>query len=135
MQTSLLILATGLTALIISTVIFCRKSACLRHWVRASGLVVELIPKTKDDGDRRIVVFSPRVSFCLASGESVEFVSSYSSRPAIAEVGQTVRVLYDPANPQAAMIDSFLFRHMVEFLLLSVGLALLMAFAYERYAA
>ena len=135
MQTSLFMLATGLTALVASTVIFYRKLARLRHWVRASGLVVELIPKAKDDGDRRIVVFSPRVSFCLASGESVEFVSAHSSTPAIAEVGQTVRVLYDPANPQEALIDSFLFRHMVEILLLSVGLVFLVIFVYERYAA
>jgi hypothetical protein len=134
MLTSILLLAVGLVALIAGMALFVVRLSRYRLWLRVSGLVVELIPKTKNDGDRRIVVYSPRVSFRVASGESVEFVSAYSSKPAVAAAGETVRVLYDPAAPQKAEIDSFLFRHMVELLLVSSGLVLVLIFVYERFA-
>lgn len=135
MFTNLFMLVGGIAALVAAAVIFRRKTERFRHWLSASGIVTELIPQWREQSrGGRTEVFSPRISFRTASGESVEFISSESSKPAIAAVGQTLRVRYDPANPQEAMIDSLLSRHMAEILLLTTGLSLVTIFIYERFA-
>ena len=45
--------------------------------------------------------------FVTPAGEAVEFTGSVGSSPAAFEVGEAVAVLYDPADPQDARIDSF----------------------------
>ena len=71
----------------------------------------------------------------MCSSDLVEFLSTYASRPAVAAVGETVQVLYDPVKPETAMIDTFLSRHMAELFFVLVGVAFIALFAYERYAA
>ena len=138
MLTNLIMLGGGLAALGVALVIFCRNRKRYRHWLSASGLVVELISEIREESGSeggRIEVFKPRVTFCTALGETVEFLSTYASRPAVAAVGETVQVLYDPVKPETAMIDTFLSRHMAELFFVGVGVAFIALFAYERYAA
>jgi hypothetical protein len=51
-------------------------------------------------------IYCPTVEFTTASGERVQFQSSFGTMPASHKVGQTVKVLYDPHKPDAAEIDS-----------------------------
>lgn len=49
-------------------------------------------------------VYCPVVKFRTATGEDVEFTSSVGSRPARHRAGQSVAVLYDPADPAGAQL-------------------------------
>jgi hypothetical protein len=70
----------------------------------AEGVVIDLILSRDSDGDD---TYYPRVRFATPTGESVEFTGSVGSTPAAFDVGEAVAVLYDPADPQDARIDSF----------------------------
>jgi hypothetical protein len=72
--------------------------------VSADGRVIDLIAERGSDGD---TMYYPRVRFMTAAGEPVEFTGSVGSSPAAFDVGEAVVVLYDPADPGGARIDSF----------------------------
>lgn len=64
----------------------------------SGGEVVELV----NDG-----AFYPVVRFVTPRGQTLLFRSGAGSSPPAYEVGARVRVMYDPARPEAAKIDSF----------------------------
>ncbi len=70
----------------------------------ATGIVVGLQKQVINPGTSGI--YCPTVEFTTASGETVQFQSSFGSMPASHKVGQAVKVLYDPHKPDAAEIDS-----------------------------
>ena len=70
----------------------------------ASGTVVELDRRTSNNGD---YTYAPVVEFSTPDGKDFRFVSSASSSPPAFARGEVVRVLYTPANPAEARIDSF----------------------------
>ena len=72
--------------------------------VSADGRVIDLIAERDSDGDD---MYYPRVRFVTAAGEPVEFTGSVGSSPAAFDIGEAVAVLYDPADPGDARIDSF----------------------------
>lgn len=72
--------------------------------VRADGEVTDLYENRDSDGD---ITYRPRVRFRTREGDSVEFTSSVGSHPAAFGVGETVAVIYNPASPDDARIDSF----------------------------
>jgi hypothetical protein len=49
----------------------------------------------------------PVLSFTTLAGQHIETRSEVGKSSASGEVGQPVRVLYDPANPSAAEVDNF----------------------------
>lgn len=51
--------------------------------------------------------YFPVLSFQTLAGQQIETRSSVGSSNASAQVGQPVRVLYDPANPSDAEADTF----------------------------
>lgn len=74
--------------------------------VAADGAVIALEERwDSDDGD---YTYYPRVAFETEDHRQVEFTSDTGSRPASFDVGERVRVLFDPARPEAARIESFL---------------------------
>ena len=72
--------------------------------VRADGKVIDLYESRDSDGDS---TYRPHVRFTTREGEIVEFTSSTGSNPAAFNVGEPVVVIYDPASPRSARIDSF----------------------------
>jgi hypothetical protein len=70
---------------------------------RADGVVIDLIVSRDSDSE----TYHPRVRFTTAKGQSLEFTSSVGSRPPGFDIGEHVTVLYDPADPEDASIDSF----------------------------
>ena len=68
--------------------------------VEASGVVVDLQENYDSDGS----TYTPVVQFQTSSGQSIEFVSSYSSSPPAYDVGEHVTVVYPPDNPAEAII-------------------------------
>jgi len=71
---------------------------------KADGTVIDLLGERDSDGD---MIYYPRVRYVTRSGNPVEFMGSVGSRPAAFDVGEPVAVLYDPAEPEEAHIDSF----------------------------
>src|SRR5262249_20309924 len=70
---------------------------------RADGTVIDLITEPHEDD-----TYYPRVRFTTLTGEPLEFTSKFGTHPAAFGIGETVTVLYDPANPTVARIGSFL---------------------------
>jgi hypothetical protein len=60
----------------------------------------------------------PVVAFYGPSGDEVHFESAFGSRPRVFSEGDHVNVLYDPANPADAHIDSALIEASGEFIFL-----------------
>jgi hypothetical protein len=77
--------------------------AWLRRSVEAPGSVIEMVRvRDRETGD---VSFAPLVRFQTRDGKSIEFQSSFRSNPPAYTVGQTVTVLYDPDDPNAAAVS------------------------------
>ncbi|MCS7350851.1 MAG: DUF3592 domain-containing protein [Anaerolineae bacterium] len=73
--------------------------------VEARGTVVRLVPQQTSEGN---TLFYAEVEFTTGEGEVVRFRDSTGANPPAYRVGDTVRVLYDPRAPQAAVIDSWM---------------------------
>ncbi len=72
---------------------------------KSKGTVIELVKHTSS-GKSRSVTYAPKVRFTLPDGSVHEFVSTMSSSKSSYAVGQPVNVLFDPAKPDTAEIDS-----------------------------
>jgi hypothetical protein len=77
-----------------------RQRTLEKRGIEAPGIVVGLHENYDSDGS----TYTPIVQFRTDSGQSVEFVSSYSSSPPAYRVGETVTVVYPPENPEKAII-------------------------------
>ena len=72
---------------------------------RAGGVVVELV--SGSPGPRGGVPLAyPVVRYRTTDGREVVFRSGFGSQPPLWRPGQPVTVLYDPADPQAARIET-----------------------------
>jgi hypothetical protein len=74
----------------------------------SNGLVKKLELKyhsSSDGGDS--AVYHPRVSYMTDDGRKAEFISDMGSRPASYEVGEPVKVIYNPERPDRAEIYTF----------------------------
>ena len=98
------LLAVGLLGLLLSVAIAGRQLALLAVAHSAPGTVIEMVRMTSGRPSAGYA-YAPRVRFVLDAVEH-EFVSPVGSYPSAFQIGDTVRVLYDPANPRWAMIDS-----------------------------
>lgn len=79
------------------------------EWRAADGTVVKLVYTTRS-------MQAPVVAFSSPRGP-VQFQSNVSSSPPAWQVGEPVKVLFDPNDPSQAVIDSFAGRWLVPLLL------------------
>lgn len=70
----------------------------------ANGRVIELVAHSGDKG----TTYAPKVQFTTKGGGEETFTSSTSSSPPSHREGDVVTVMYDPAHPEDARIDSFM---------------------------
>ena len=71
---------------------------------KTTGNVVRLDERnSSEDG---CCVYSPVIEF-VAGGQTYSFESGNASDPPAYDIGQEVLVLYDPASPETAQINSF----------------------------
>jgi hypothetical protein len=101
-------------SLLIYQVRFSRNSSA------AEGVVIELILKSTRGG----WVYRPMVQFLPVEAplEKVIFESSVGSRPARFRVGDRVSILYNPANPLQAQINSLMDRWLFPGFLIIAGI-------------
>jgi hypothetical protein len=74
--------------------------------VSARGVVIDL-EEHWDSGDNSYTYY-PRVRFQTENGDAHRFTGDVGSSPPAFDVGEAVQVLFDPSDPSAARIDSFM---------------------------
>lgn len=89
---------------------------------QAQGTVVDNSYQTTQDGTTISGAYYPVVEFSTGEGQTVRFTDGIGSLPPDYEVGATVRVLYDPAEPQAARLWSWKRLWFAPTLFLAIGL-------------
>jgi len=91
----------------------------LGNAVSAHGVVVDL--EGRWDSDDGGYTYYPRVRFATEGNRSYEFTGNVGSNPASFDVGEEVRVLFDPVRPELARIDSFMQLWFTPLLLAGMG--------------
>ena len=66
--------------------------------------------------------YRPRVTFLDADGQRHSFTSKIGSNPPSHDNGEQVEVIYDPAMPERALIDSFSDRHLFPLVFGGIGM-------------
>jgi len=92
----------GLALVVGAGVVFFRQRKARASAVRGAGVVVDL---ARNQGQRGWL-YHPVVEFETVSGQNVRFEDAVGSNPAGYSSGQQVKVLYQPADPEKAEIDS-----------------------------
>lgn len=98
-----LFLGIALFMLVVATVTGIQTQRLLNREVRVAGFVTELTTRTDAEGN---TFYYPIVSFTLPDGSRKRLPTSMGSWPAAYTVDEAVTVLYDPAQPTYARIDS-----------------------------
>ena len=100
----LIFLVIGVAVLISGIVAAVKRKRKSAQAAPATGTVVNLEKKIFSPGSAG--VYCPVVQFTTSTGQQIQFESDFGTMPASHRVGQTIAVRYDPANPQAAEVDS-----------------------------
>lgn len=120
-------LVVGAKALVDARLFVAKAGAANGVVVDVAG-AVERVQKRSPGGDwydEDVTVFHPIVRFVSAREQAVQFQASEGSGDPFAYgVGDSVRVLYDPANPQDARLDTWASRWGDSITLGLVGLGL-----------
>ena len=113
----------GLAVLIGGVVTAIKQSRQSAGHTAATGKVVDLVKRVFNAGSAG--VYCPVVEFTTDSGEAVRFESDFGTMPASHQVGQSVAVRYDTADPQKAEVDSATSRWLVPGCMILMGLGFL----------
>jgi len=118
-------LLVGLVLLTVSAWLFQRTAAFDAIAVEVSGIVVNLTAskesrRDRDGAIRRSVHYRPVVEFIDSQGRKQKMESAVSSNPPAYKRGEKVTILYDPDNPEFAVIDDW-HRYFADMILLSMG--------------
>lgn len=76
----------------------------LKRAVTAKATITNLIERKSDDGDK---LYAPVYVFTDRQGQSVKIISSTASFPPPGEIGDTIEILYDPADPKHSIQNTF----------------------------
>ncbi|MFG1626791.1 DUF3592 domain-containing protein [Kribbella sp. NPDC049227] len=90
----------------------------------ADGVVVKVDQVTSHEGDGT-TKYHPVVRFVAASGQVVQYRDHVGENSQAYTVGDSVRVLYDPANPQRARLDTWASLWLEAVIMLVFGVPLL----------
>jgi hypothetical protein len=101
---SLVLLFAGPCMLVFSLVSIVRTKSFLLRSVEVTGEIIRL--QRSEDCDRYGYTYAPVFSFNAAGGETYTVTSDVSSTLPGFSVGESVRVRYDPTNPEDARIHS-----------------------------
>jgi len=118
-------LLVGLVLLTSSAWLFQRTAAFDAIAVETSGTVVNLTAskerrRDRDGAIRRSVHYRPVVEFIDSQGRKQTLESSHGSNPPAYKRGETVAILYDPDNPEFAVIDDW-HRYFADMIVLGMG--------------
>jgi hypothetical protein len=99
-----LFLAVGLGMLTGGFFVWRAHATFAAHALHAEGIVVD---QATSAGSKGGTLYSPVVEFSTSDGRQIRVTGSVSSSSPSYARGDHVAVLYDPANPEQARLDSF----------------------------
>lgn len=113
----------GVVPLLLGIYIYQQRSLFVAEANSAQGVVVEIFLATSNarTGGEDIKTYAPRVVFFAASNQKVEFRSRASKSDPGYKVGDQVPVLYDPATPEKAKINTFFHLWMLPTIMIAMG--------------
>lgn len=118
----LIFMFAGACTVCVGIYIYSNTLAFLGRSKAATGTVVEIVVSTTDrPGKKARTTQRPLIEFRTENGEPTRFKSELGTKNSSYSVGDTVPVLYDPADPTEARIDSFLTKYGLETLLSGLG--------------
>jgi hypothetical protein len=131
-----LFLIIGVALLGGGIVAFFQRRAQIGRSIITTGTVVELLPQRKSgdfllkksaDGWKleRKYLYRPVVRFKTETGRTIKFAAGVASRPMPFQVGEQVKVIYQPDNPKKAQINRPLYLWFTVSMLLFFGLFML----------
>lgn len=112
------LLVVGPLLLAIGVVLLVWNWVFLSNAVPARGTVVNLIEVRSSDGD---INFKPEIRYPVPGGETFTRTTTWATNPPFYNVGDTVDVLYDPADPGTMVPDGFWSKWLTTLLFLGVG--------------
>ena len=92
----------------------------IRAFLPAEGVVTANIASRS--GRNNSLTYAAQVRFTAQDGSTVTFKEGFSANPPAHQVGDKLKVLYDPGNPQNARIDDFMNTWFLPLLLGGIGL-------------
>jgi hypothetical protein len=113
----------GVAVLIAGAVAAVKQSRQSASGMAATGTVVDLVKRVFNPGSGG--VYCPVVEFTTATGQVVRFESEFGTMPATHQVGQSIAVRYEPADPQKADVDSATSRWLVPGCMIGMGVMFL----------
>ncbi|MFN3491863.1 MAG: DUF3592 domain-containing protein [Anaerolineales bacterium] len=108
----------GLMALI-AVFLFVRTRVFINNAQEVKGTVIRMVWSPGSDGGGG---YSPVYQFKTIEGRLIEKQDNLSSNPPMFKEGQTIDVLYEPANPENARIKKWMSLYFVSLLLGGMGL-------------
>lgn len=115
-----LFLAVGVICLTASGLVYRHTQAFAGRAERAEGRIVDVVYRSARPGER-LGSYGSVFRFTTRDGRTVQATASVRASTSRHRVGDPVRVLYDPQNPQNALIDSFVDRYFILIVLLPIG--------------
>lgn len=73
--------------------------------IKTTGVVEDLIAKTSTSDGHTSTTYSPKVAYTDKQNDKHEYVPNFSSSPAGYEIGEQVKINYDPQDPDKAQLD------------------------------
>jgi hypothetical protein len=107
---ALILLCVGFALALIAGVIALRTESFINRSEATEGVVTELVPVSahnSDSSSSSSTTYAPVFAFTTNDGRHLTVRSDSASNPPSFEVGDKVAVLYDPAAPVNARIDTF----------------------------
>ena len=118
--TGAVLLVGGVASMTVGFLALRQARTFVRRAQRAIGHVVDLYSYV----GHQSAGTAPVVEFETADGRTIRFASRAGSNPSMYKRGDSVGVLYDPARPEAAKVDSFLALWLGPTIFIGVGSAL-----------
>ncbi|WP_322104448.1 DUF3592 domain-containing protein [Paraburkholderia sp. J41] len=112
-------IAMGAIALAIAAALFLHERQVRSAFAHAQGQVLGSQERSRMFSSTHL--YSAVIRFTAANGRTVTFVQGSSSSGNTLDSGDTVDVIYDPANPQRAQLDSFWESWGAAVILLAIG--------------
>jgi hypothetical protein len=111
--------------LIGAVVTYVRQRQRFAKQTSTTGIVLSLLTRSNSQSQSGGVIYCPIVEYTTAQGEMIQFESEFGTMPASHQVGQLVKVSYNPLDPQHAEIDSTMSRGVNSLILGFMGVVML----------
>jgi hypothetical protein len=119
-SSTILFIMLGPTLLASGIFLFFRQRARIARSISAEGVVIELLQKrargkfirVKTEGGVKLeqkYLYRPLVRFRTQDGQTIKFSPSIAMRPAPYQVGDRIKVIYEPDRPKQAQINRFVY--------------------------